>query len=191
MQNKPIKEERMRRYFVDSCKELLLGESLRALSVRNVAERAGYSFATIYSYFKDLSDLTMTAVGEFLVELKNFVGIDSKGSDDVATITKSYIKYFVQYPSIYRLMFVEQISDARYHKTTLDAINSALGELLADGWSKLAEERGWSQSEAATRARAHDSMVGGMLLSYVNRRLPDDYFKFLENYDKAFRLFAK
>ena len=49
-----IQEERIRKYFIDAAKELIRGEGLSVVTARNVAERAGYSYATLYNYFKDI-----------------------------------------------------------------------------------------------------------------------------------------
>ena len=53
MERKKIQEERIRGYFIQATKEILKGEGLSALSVRNIADRAGYSYATLYNYFKE------------------------------------------------------------------------------------------------------------------------------------------
>ena len=44
--NKEIQEQRVRQYFIDATREILKGEGLKAVNVRAVSERAGYSFAT-------------------------------------------------------------------------------------------------------------------------------------------------
>ena len=54
MRNRQIQEERIKTYFLDSAKNLLRAEGLKGVSVRNVAYRAGYSYATLYNYFKDI-----------------------------------------------------------------------------------------------------------------------------------------
>ena len=56
MRNRQIQEERIKTYFLDSAKNLLRAEGLKGVSVRNVAYRAGYSYATLYNYFKDIND---------------------------------------------------------------------------------------------------------------------------------------
>ena len=54
MENKEIQEERVRSYFVQAANEILRGEGITNLSVRNVSEKAGYSYATLYNYFKNI-----------------------------------------------------------------------------------------------------------------------------------------
>jgi DNA-binding transcriptional regulator YbjK len=70
--NKELQEKRMRGYFIDAAKETLKGEGLKAVNVRTVAERAGYSFATMYNYFKDLNELIFICVKDFMSECEAF-----------------------------------------------------------------------------------------------------------------------
>ena len=57
MEKKEIQEQRMRQYFIDAAKEIIKGEGLKCISTRNVSDRAGYSYATMYNYFKNINDL--------------------------------------------------------------------------------------------------------------------------------------
>ena len=41
MQKKEIQEQRIKGYFIEAAKEMLKGEGLKSISVRNIAERAG------------------------------------------------------------------------------------------------------------------------------------------------------
>ena len=73
MNRKEIQEERMKNYFIDATKEIITGEGIKALSVRSIAEKAGYSFATLYNYFKDVKDLIFYCVQDFSQECREYV----------------------------------------------------------------------------------------------------------------------
>ncbi len=68
MERKQIQEQRIKNYFIQATKDLLKGEGLRTVSVRNIADRAGYSYATLYNYFKDVKDLVFECVKDFQEE---------------------------------------------------------------------------------------------------------------------------
>ena len=72
MDKKIIQEERMKGYFIQATKEILKGEGLRAASVRNIADQAGYSYATLYNYFKDIKELIFVCIkdGTMTIGLK-------------------------------------------------------------------------------------------------------------------------
>ena len=52
-----IKNKRVKSYFVEAAKGIILSEGVENVSVRKVADRAGYTFTTIYNYFRDLNEL--------------------------------------------------------------------------------------------------------------------------------------
>ena len=57
-----MQAERMRKYFVDAAYNILIEQGMDKLTVRNIAKKAGYSYATIYNYFNKFDEL-MQAVG--------------------------------------------------------------------------------------------------------------------------------
>ena len=59
MNNKELKEQRIKGYFIQAAKEILVGEGIKSLSVRSVSERAGYSYTTIYNYFENSINIIM------------------------------------------------------------------------------------------------------------------------------------
>ena len=54
MKNKDVQEMRMKNYFIQATKEILKSEGIKHVSVRSVADRAGYSYTTMYNYFKEI-----------------------------------------------------------------------------------------------------------------------------------------
>ena len=44
-------------YFIEATQELILKEGLENLSIKKIAEKAGYNSATIYNYFENLEVL--------------------------------------------------------------------------------------------------------------------------------------
>lgn len=56
-QNKTIKKRRVIRYFIDAARAIARENGLSAITIRSVAERAGYNSATLYNYFENLDQL--------------------------------------------------------------------------------------------------------------------------------------
>ena len=52
-----IKKKRVMMYFIEATQELILDEGLEKLSIKKIAEKAGYNSATIYNYFENLEVL--------------------------------------------------------------------------------------------------------------------------------------
>ena len=62
-------------YFIEATQELILDEGLEKLSIKKIAEKAGYNSATIYNYFENLEVLILYAsinyLKDYLNDLKN------------------------------------------------------------------------------------------------------------------------
>src|SRR5699024_10473074 len=59
---KEIQTARMWRYFLDAASELIKTKSLHEITIREIADKAGFTSSTVYNYFKDLSHLKFFAV---------------------------------------------------------------------------------------------------------------------------------
>src|SRR5699024_90287 len=62
---KEIQTARMWRYFLDAASELIKTKSLHEITIREIADKAGFTSSTVYNYFKDLSHLKFFAVMRF------------------------------------------------------------------------------------------------------------------------------
>lgn len=54
------------RYFIDAAQAILEEEGIKGLTIRKVADKAGYNSATLYSYFENLEHLTFYASLKYL-----------------------------------------------------------------------------------------------------------------------------
>ncbi len=184
MRNKEIQDQRMRGYFVQAAKEILKGEGLKSISVRKIADRAGYSYATLYNYFHDVNDLIFICVHDFYEECQSFVQIKTgkipMGLKKINAMAGFYIDYFVQYPGIFELFFLEKVGDFGNKQDTIEAIYFALDNICNAEW-KYCIEKGLIKSEEADMKKSQlRHVTTGLLLFYLNRRTPADYNEFLK-----------
>jgi AcrR family transcriptional regulator len=188
MDKKELQEQRMKGYFIEATKEMLKGEGLKSISVRSIADRAGYSFATMYNYFRDVKDLIFVCVKDFQEECAEFVKVETinspNGLDKIRDITKAYIKYFVQYPGIFDLFFLEKMTDIGSKQPTSELIYSFLDQLCADEWKYCIDQKIITSEEAESIKLELKFMSAGMLLFYNNRRQPTNYSDFSANTNK-------
>lgn len=73
MGNTELKRQRMENYFIDAVCELIREKGMTAATIRNVADKAGYNSATLYSYFKSFPHLLAYASFRFEKEMMIFV----------------------------------------------------------------------------------------------------------------------
>jgi len=185
MERKQIQEQRIKGYFIQATKDLLKGEGLRMVSVRNIADRAGYSYATLYNYFKDVKDLVFECVKDFQEECEEMVITKTKdspqGLEKIKAITKSYIKYFVQYPGIFELFYTEKVTELQNKQQTVEMINTFLDKLTNDEWNYCISENLVSMDEAILKRGQLKYLVTGLLLLYISRRHPSSYQDFMND----------
>ncbi|MCW3465030.1 TetR/AcrR family transcriptional regulator [Chitinophaga nivalis] len=182
MTKKEIQEQRVRGYFIAATKDLLKSEGLKSVSVRNVADKAGYSFATLYNYFKDAKDLVFLCVKDFREECREYVAERSQnvaaGNRRLKTIVLAYMEYFIQYPGIFDLFFNEKLADIDKKGDTSELVTALLEELCTADWEHLVEKGILTSREATHKKAALLFGSIGMLSLYLNRRHPASYALF-------------
>ncbi|MFZ4546544.1 MAG: TetR/AcrR family transcriptional regulator [Bacteroidales bacterium] len=187
MNNKEIQEQRMKGYFMQATKELLKGEGLKSLNVRNIAQQAGYSFATLYNYFKDVKELVFLCVDDFqkecTAEISQKVNGIPCGPAKIKAITKAYMAYFVQYPSVFNLFFIEKLGDIGQKQPTANLIYTFLERLTAEEWGFCQKEFNLQENEIAKAKAELNYVTAGMLLFYMNRIQPVSYKEFAQAID--------
>jgi AcrR family transcriptional regulator len=179
-----VQEERVRRYFIDAAKDLIRGEGLSVVTARNVAERAGYSYATLYNYFKDIRDLIFNCAEDFMTECCTFVMENAKGakegSDGLEAVSKNYAKFFVQYPGIFFLLFQQKQTDISTMSSEVAAIHTLFDTLTECEWKELARQTLCNADMLGLARENHKLAVHGLLMLYLNRRKDMDYLQLID-----------
>ncbi len=110
---KEIQTARMWRYFLDAASKLILEKGLHKITIREIAEEAGFTSSTVYNYFKDLSHLKFFAVMRFtksyVDELPSYM---NKGNNTVEKWLYSwecFCKHSFELPEIYELLYIENL----------------------------------------------------------------------------------
>ncbi len=184
MEKKEIQEQRMRGYFIEATKDLLKGEGLKSVSVRSVAERAGYSFGTIYNYFRDINELVFLCVQDFQNECQQQVEAKCKrtpaGIETIRKTVLAYVEYFVEYPGIFELFFLERMSGIGNKQPTSALIYSFLDRLCEKSWTSLEGQGTYSGERIELAKNQLRFVTAGMLVYYNNRRIPESYPEFMQ-----------
>ena len=188
MKNKELQDKRMREYFFQATREILKAEGLKGISVRNVAEKAGYSYATLYNYFKDINELVFLCVSDFQEECSNFTASQTKksarGMEKISMIVMSYMKYFMEYPGIFDLFYLEKVGDFGHNQEIIDIIGRSLPEVCEAEWNYCIDNKQVTKERAELLNSRLRYIVVGLLLFYLNRRTPKDYQEFLDEAKK-------
>lgn len=184
MKNKEIQEKRMKEYFIQATKDILKGEGLKSLSVRNIADRAGYSYATLYNYFRDINDLVFLCVSDFQDECREYVADQSKnvpqGLDKMKADVVAYLNFFMDYPGIFDLFYLAKVGDFGNKLTTIEVIYRSLEDVCKVDWEYCINAGLVRKDELQNLRSRLKFAVAGLLLFYINRRSPETYQEFME-----------
>ncbi|MGJ0847118.1 TetR/AcrR family transcriptional regulator [Tissierella praeacuta] len=109
MTNKEIQRKRMMSYFINATDELIYEEGINGITLRKVADRAGYNSATLYNYFENLDHLlfyaAMRNIKDYALALNTYL-IDAKNSMDIfLKVWECFCDYAYDKPEIYNAIF--------------------------------------------------------------------------------------
>ena len=174
--NKSVQKERIRRVFIDSAKSLIKGEGISALTVRNLAADTGYSYTTLYGYFKNVNILTEIALSEFTAELlkETWEGVGSiqPGKERVYPIVWNFCKYFIQYPGLFQILFLMKKSEIPGKEIRVDRAYFLLDELWKEDWKVIEKEKSKDHSDKQVKMVSDllKDCVIGFLTVYLTSR---------------------
>lgn len=143
----------VRRAILDAAGALFVEHGLAGFSLRQVADRIGYSPTAIYLYFTDKEELLFEVVGEGFAEFGERLQAAYDGSERpiarLEAIGRAYIDFGLERPIHYRLMFMERPEFLRRPRpgqggATIDAFGvlfRTVGELQAAGYAADSDPR--------------------------------------------------
>jgi len=109
------KRKRIMTYFIEATEKLIQSEGVDGLSIRKIANEAGYNSATLYNYFHDLEHLTLFGsvcyLRDYVLALSNSLKPDMNSLDRYRTIYKCFNDIAFQYPDIFHNMFFGRHSE--------------------------------------------------------------------------------
>jgi AcrR family transcriptional regulator len=144
-------KEALRQAILAAAGELFLAHGYEGFSLRQVAERVGYSPTTIYLYFADKDELLFTVVLEgferFGRMLEEAYASTNEHSARLEALGRAYIRFGLENPTHYRLMFMQRSEFLLRprpggRKPTIDSFGvlfRAVEEALAEGVLKPTE----------------------------------------------------
>ena len=104
-----LKNQRVRAYFVQAAKKIILEEGVENVSVRKVADAAGYTFSTIYNYYGNQNELLQDVKADMIKDLVQHMAETrpSKVSDveDIKKQNRLYVEYFIQNPNVFSFFY--------------------------------------------------------------------------------------
>lgn len=112
-QNKKIQQKRMIKYFLDSAISIINDEGFKGVSLRKVADRAGYNSATLYNYFESLDHLLFFAslnyLKEYINSIEDYIKYSRTPMDNYLSIWFCFIDFSYRQPEVYSTLFFTKL----------------------------------------------------------------------------------
>ncbi|MEW9673956.1 TetR/AcrR family transcriptional regulator [Ammoniphilus sp. 3BR4] len=113
MARKEIKLTRMWEYFVDATAKIIEEQGIENVTVRKIADLAGFTSSTIYNYFEELSHLVFFASMKFTQDYSKELSVYmAKGQNSVEKWLLSwecFCKHSFNNPQVYHAVFIADL----------------------------------------------------------------------------------
>ena len=119
--------------FINAASEIMESEGMDALTLRRVAQKAGYNSATLYNYFKDLDHLTVYASMKYFEDYnRNLSRYLSDEQDD-----------FQRFLFMWRFFCASAFRHPHaYYNLFYGKYSNELGEIILDYYTVFPDEQG-------------------------------------------------
>lgn len=169
MQNK-----RMKSYFIEAGYDILKEKGAEQLTVRNIAKRAGYSYATIYNYFNDAEELMWSIGLKVLEELAQILEEyyheirQNKNCSELLKLTYiKYIDYYLENENIYQFIFFEEL-DISVFNTLFEKPETVLFDLQQEIMQRCVEKGLIVKSKKKIAGELLTNSINGLLSLYFS-----------------------
>jgi AcrR family transcriptional regulator len=110
-QRREQQRQDVRQAILDAAAALFLEQGYQGFSLRQVAERIGYSATTIYNHFDHKDDLLFTVAEAGFARFGASIAAAASAADPLArlaAIGRAYVRFGLDNPSYYTLMFIDR-----------------------------------------------------------------------------------
>ena len=113
MAKRDIQVSRMIQYFIDATVQIIDEEGIDNVTIRKIANIAGYNSATIYNYFQEVSHLIFFAAIRYLKTyadtLPDYMSRGDNALERYLLLWECFCKYSFQQPKIYFTIFASNL----------------------------------------------------------------------------------
>ncbi|MBP7401061.1 MAG: TetR/AcrR family transcriptional regulator [Clostridia bacterium] len=110
------KKEYVKSGFVEAAKSIIFRDGVQHVTVRRIAEETGYSYATIYHYFRDLEDLLLEAklsmIRDMVASNADLADLPEDPLETKKQQARSMAGFFIDNPNIFRFFYQYEMDDA-------------------------------------------------------------------------------
>ncbi|NYB75920.1 helix-turn-helix transcriptional regulator [Sedimentibacter hydroxybenzoicus DSM 7310] len=100
-------------HFINAADELINEMGIEKVTIRNIAQKAGYNSATIYNYFENLDHLiffgAMKNITDYALALNSYLADSKNAMDRFLMVWECFFNYAYLKPDIYNAIFFPKL----------------------------------------------------------------------------------
>ena len=137
---KDIKKKRMFKIFINATTEVIKNEGIDNVTIRKVADVAGYNSATIYNYFDNCKQLVFFAatnfISDYIEKMPCYIENSENSLERLIKMWECFSLYSFKKPKIYYAIFSEDLGEKpenlvkNYYKIFPEEISNAPEDLV-------------------------------------------------------------
>lgn len=140
---KLIQRQRTMRFFIEAASNIIKKEGVESITIRRVADEAGYNSATLYNYFRNLEHLTALAalsfIDDYTAALEDYISSSNNSYELNILVWECFYKYSYRSPQIFMSIFGNYNEDKsspmikeyyELYPEKLDTIPDKLNEMI-------------------------------------------------------------
>ncbi len=177
MMKKKIQKRRMMGYFIDATNQIIETEGIQAVTIRKVADIAGYNSATLYNYFQDLDHLlffaSMKYLKDYALSLPEYLKDSHNALDKFLRIWECFCFHSFSKPKIYYTIFFDKYRDSINDviKKYYSIFPEELGNQSTDVLPMLMENNIYIRDMAVLQKCAHEGFFKEDYLEDINEMI--------------------
>ncbi|MDR7857317.1 MAG: TetR/AcrR family transcriptional regulator [Tissierella sp.] len=113
MSKREVQRKRMMLYFINATEELIDEDGIEGITLRRIADRAGYNSATLYNYFENLDHLifyaSMKYIKDYALSLNTYLSDSNNAMDRFLKVWECFCDYSFDKPEIYNAIFFSNL----------------------------------------------------------------------------------
>jgi len=110
-----LKRNRAKMYFLQSAKEMICAEGVDSVTVRKVADAAGYTYPTLYNYFEDLNELLWETrrfmIRELADTMRQTMCDPIHSVEDIKKVFQVYMEYYLENPHVFEFFYLRRLRE--------------------------------------------------------------------------------
>ena len=180
VQKKEKYKAEMRQEFITAALQLIEEQGTQDLTTRKLSEITGYSYATLYNHFPNMSSLYQYCIFEH-IQLLNVAVLNNPALDNLSPkerikkLAIVFTEYLLLHPTTFELIFLVPLTTAPPHDISDDLLKPQVIMEVRRSIVTYLEELNIPQSDYETIIQIFLNHLTGRLLFYFRRTKQSDY----------------